>query len=61
MQPPSERQISYENYGTWRSVSLSRSLEAFDAELVNRKDVLDFGCGDGELVSTLRYTNRRDG
>jgi len=53
MQSPAERTVNYEAYKDWRHESLSRSWSAFDDAHVTGKNVLDFGCGDGELTLYL--------
>jgi len=53
LQSPAERTVNYEAYKDWRHESLSRSWSAFDDAHVTGKDVLDFGCGDGELTLHL--------
>lgn len=50
IRPPAERTIDYSAYGDWRYASLSASWAAFDDSHVAGKDVLDFGCGDGQLT-----------
>jgi SAM-dependent methyltransferase len=55
---PEERTINYEIYGDWRSSSLSRSWAAFSDSHINNKDVLDFGCGDGQLSLFLATEKR---
>ena len=49
MRPPAERTVDYQAYGDWRTDSLSRSWAAFSDSYIAGKDVLDFGCGDGQL------------
>lgn len=49
MSPPAERTVDYSAYEEWRHASLSRSWAAFSDSSVTGKDVLDFGCGDGQL------------
>lgn len=49
MQPASTRSVDYTAYGDWRHDSLSRSWSAFDDSNVSNLEVLDFGCGDGQL------------
>jgi ubiquinone/menaquinone biosynthesis C-methylase UbiE len=49
LQAPSSRTASAQAYAAWRTASLSSSWSAFSDEHVRGKDVLDFGCGDGEL------------
>ncbi|UAB77572.1 class I SAM-dependent methyltransferase [Erythrobacter sp. SCSIO 43205] len=49
MSPPEAKMADVEEYGEWRDASLTRSWRHFsDDELVGR-DVLDFGCGAGQL------------
>jgi 2-polyprenyl-3-methyl-5-hydroxy-6-metoxy-1,4-benzoquinol methylase len=49
IQPPSARTATSTAYADWRAGSLAQSWSAFADEHVAGKDVLDFGCGDGEL------------
>lgn len=49
MELPQERTVDYKAYDSWRVDSLSNSWSAFDDALITGKDVLDFGCGDGQL------------
>lgn len=49
MHPPAERTIDYGAYRDWRNDSLSKSWAAFSDTNIIDKDVLDFGCGDGQL------------
>lgn len=49
IKPPATRTSSAGAYDEWRTESLSRSWSAFDDADVRDKDVLDFGCGDGQL------------
>lgn len=58
MQPPAQRTLDYGAYGAWRRASLSRSLAWFDESYVSGKDVLDFGCGDGQLSLLLAEKKR---
>lgn len=61
MRPAPTRQVDYDAYGAWRLESLSRSLAAFDGASLAGKDVLDFGCGDGQLaqfVALERHPHR---
>jgi len=58
MTPPAERTVDYGAYGDWRNDSLSKSWSAFSDLNVNDKDVLDFGCGDGELSFFLAKQKR---
>ena len=46
---PELRTANYDAYGGWRRDSLSRSWALFPDSYVTGKDVLDFGCGDGQL------------
>lgn len=49
MRAPATRTADSDAYGDWRSHSLSQSWSSFsDADITN-KEVLDFGCGDGQL------------
>ncbi len=58
MRPPAERTVDYGAYGDWRSSSLAQSWAAFSDVCINGKDVLDFGCGDGQLSLFLAREKR---
>jgi ubiquinone/menaquinone biosynthesis C-methylase UbiE len=49
MAPPEKRTVDYKQYQDWRHRSLSTSWRAFSDSYITGKDVLDFGCGDGQL------------
>ncbi|HHJ39019.1 MAG: hypothetical protein AXA67_11090 [Methylothermaceae bacteria B42] len=49
MPPPPEKTIDYGAYDAWRSESLSKSWKAFSNTALENKNILDFGCGDGQL------------
>ena len=50
MTPPGAKMADIEAYATWRDAALTASWRHFsDAELAD-KDVLDFGCGEGQLA-----------
>ncbi len=49
MRRPEERTADPSAYGDWRHASLSRSWASFSDSQIAGKDVLDFGCGDGQL------------
>lgn len=50
MKAPDKRTVDYGAYDRWRQDSLQASWKAgFRDDLVAGKDVLDFGCGDGQL------------
>lgn len=53
MRPPSERTVDYGAYEDWRSSSLAQSWAAFSDSFVTGREVLDFGCGDGQLCLFL--------
>jgi SAM-dependent methyltransferase len=53
MKPPVERTVDYDLYADWRDESLSASWGHFDDATIAGKDVLDFGCGGGQLVYFL--------
>jgi ubiquinone/menaquinone biosynthesis C-methylase UbiE len=53
MRSPDKRTIDYNEYRDWRRDSLSKSWAAFDDTHITAKDVLDFGCGDGQLSLLL--------
>lgn len=56
LHPPAQRTIDYQAYEDWRTSSLSQSWSAFSDASVFGKDVLDFGCGDGQLSFFLAAT-----
>lgn len=58
MKPPAERTVRYDSYTAWRTNSLSSSLDAFSDDHLIGKDVLDFGCGDGQLSIFLAGAKR---
>lgn len=49
MKPPAPRTAAYDAYHEWRHQVLSSAWRAFADRDVEDRDVLDFGCGDGEL------------
>ena len=53
MSAPADRTIDYDAYRRWRYSSLSRSWQAFSDAHISGKDVLDFGCGDGQFALFL--------
>jgi len=56
--PPSTRTVDYGHYETWRTETLSHAWGTFPDEAVNGKDVLDFGCGGGQLALFLATDKR---
>jgi SAM-dependent methyltransferase len=58
IQPPSVRTATSAAYADWREASLAQSWSAFADEHIIAKDVLDFGCGDGELGMYLAQHKR---
>ncbi len=58
VRPPDKRDVDYGAYGDWRNASLSASWAAFSDAHVTGKDVLDFGCGDGQLTFFLAREKR---
>jgi ubiquinone/menaquinone biosynthesis C-methylase UbiE len=58
LRPPAERTVDYGAYETWRHASLSRSFDAFSDAHIDGKEVLDFGCGDGQLSLFLAREKR---
>lgn len=52
-QPPLTRTVDRGTYSNWRAEELAHSWSAFSDTLVSGKDVLDFGCGDGQLAAYL--------
>jgi ubiquinone/menaquinone biosynthesis C-methylase UbiE len=49
----SERTTDGTIYSEWRSKSLSETLQLFSDTHLENKDVLDFGCGDGQLAAHI--------
>jgi ubiquinone/menaquinone biosynthesis C-methylase UbiE len=58
MRTPAKRTVDYGAYADWRHVSLSRSWGSFSDSHITGKDVLDFGCGDGQLSLFLAKEKR---
>ncbi len=56
--PASKRTVDFKAYEAWRAESLSRSWAAFADSDAYGKDVLDFGCGDGQLSLFLATTKQ---
>ncbi len=56
--PPAVRTINYDAYGDWRNESLTTSWTHFSDAAIAGKDVLDFGCGDGQLSFFLAAHKR---
>jgi SAM-dependent methyltransferase len=59
MAVPQARTIDYAAYDGWRESHLARSWAEFSDAHVAGKDVLDFGCGDGQLAALLRTKSPR--
>jgi len=53
---PASRTVDYVAYQDWRKQSLSATWAAFDQTDLRGKNVLDFGCGDGQLALLLAAT-----
>lgn len=53
MRQPERRVADYSSYGSWRHTALSNAWSAFSDEHATGKDVIDFGCGDGQLALFL--------
>lgn len=53
MKPPMQRTVDYAAYDQWRHESLTASWSAFDDQWITDRDVLDFGCGDGQMSAFL--------
>lgn len=49
MRPPAKRTVDPDAYSDWRRDALSKSWAAFSDTDVAGRDVLDFGCGAGQL------------
>jgi len=50
MTPPSDRVLAVDAYADWRDESLVASWRHFSDDELADKDVLDFGCGGGQLA-----------
>lgn len=50
MTPPDSKMADIEAYAEWRDASLTSSWRHFSDEELRGKDVLDFGCGQGQLA-----------
>jgi ubiquinone/menaquinone biosynthesis C-methylase UbiE len=50
MSPPEQKMADIEVYADWRDASLTSSWRHFSDEELRGKDVLDFGCGAGQLA-----------
>jgi SAM-dependent methyltransferase len=50
MRAPATRTVDYGAYAQWRDASLTASWSHFSDASVAGRDVLDFGCGDGQLA-----------
>ena len=59
MRRPEERTTDYSVYDDWRHESLQSSWDAFDDRWITDRDVLDFGCGDGQMSLYLVNKNPR--
>ena len=58
MRQPERRTVDFSAYRDWRHASLAKSFASFDDVRIKGKDVLDFGCGDGELSLFLAKEKR---
>lgn len=56
MKPAPARMTDYSAYERWRHESLSNAWKGFDDSQISDRDVLDFGCGDGQLSLFLAKT-----
>lgn len=56
MRPAEVRTVDYPAYQQWRDESLSSHWEAFDDSWISAREILDFGCGDGQLSLFLART-----
>lgn len=50
MTPPEPKMADIGTYGQWRDASLNSSWRHFSDEELRGRDVLDFGCGAGQLA-----------
>jgi ubiquinone/menaquinone biosynthesis C-methylase UbiE len=50
MRPPEAKMADIGSYGAWRDASLTSSWRHFSDEELRGRDVLDFGCGAGQLA-----------
>ena len=53
LRPPAQRVADPGAYDRWRQQHLAQSWSAFSDAHIRGKDVLDFGCGDGQLALHL--------
>lgn len=53
IKPPQDRGSDPAVYARWRYTMLTQSWSGFSDALITGKDVLDFGCGDGQLALFL--------
>lgn len=58
MRQPTQRTVDYSAYERWRDASLASSWSAFSDDHIKGRDVLDFGCGDGQLALFLATTKQ---
>lgn len=58
IRPATARTATAHAYAQWRTDSLAQSWSAFNDADLSSKDVLDFGCGDGELSFFLAQHQR---
>lgn len=54
--PVAAQTAAIEDYQAWRNASLAKSWARFSDTDVDRRDVLDFGCGNGPLSLFLAMT-----
>ena len=50
IRPPEVKTVDYSAYESWRTESLTSAWKSFEDSFVENKDILDFGCGDGQLT-----------
>ena len=50
IRPPEIKTVDYSAYESWRTESLTSAWKTFEDSFVENKDILDFGCGDGQLT-----------
>lgn len=58
MRPPEVSTVDYGAYDKWREESLASSWQRFGDPKIEAQDILDFGCGDGQLAGFIaRHKN----
>src|SRR5262245_9305193 len=53
LRPPADRHTSFDHYDHWRRDELEGQWRYFSNDDIRGKDVVDFGCGSGDLSSIV--------